>query len=90
VRRAEAGEGRHQHDLLRRVGLRRERAGLRRMGDDAEPVAQPLHRRARDEDRALERIGPLPAELVGDGGQQARARGDRRAPVLSRAKQPVP
>ena len=35
---------------------RGERAGLGRVGDDAEPVAQPLDRRAGDEDRALHRV----------------------------------
>ena len=33
-----------------------ERAGLRRVGDDAEPVAQPLDRGAGHEDRALHRV----------------------------------
>ena len=37
-------------------------------------VAQPLHGRAGDEDRALERVGALAAELIGDGGQQPVAR----------------
>ena len=40
------------------------------MADDAEPVAEPLHRGAGDEDRAFERVGPLALELVGDGGEQ--------------------
>ena len=35
---------------------RRERSGLGRVGDDPEPVAQPLHRRAGDEDRAFHRV----------------------------------
>ena len=45
--------------------------GLLRLADDLEPVAQPLDHRARDEDRAFERIGGLAVELVGDGGEQA-------------------
>ena len=35
----------------------RERSDLGRVGDDAEPVAQPLDRGAGDEDRALQRVG---------------------------------
>ena len=77
VGRAEADEGRHEIDVLARIGLGGQRAALRRRGDDAQAVAQPLHRRAGDEDGALQRIGALAVELVGDGGQQPVARGDR-------------
>ena len=35
-----------------------------------EPVPQPLHRRAGDEDRAFQRVGPLAVQLPGDGRQQ--------------------
>jgi hypothetical protein len=76
VRRAEADEGRHQIDVLLRIGLFRHLARLRGIVDDAEPVAQPLHRSAGHEDRAFQRIGRLAAEPVGDGGQHAVLRGD--------------
>ncbi len=39
-----------------------------------QPVAQPLHGGAGDEDAALQRIGPPAVELIGDGGEQARWR----------------
>ena len=42
-----------------------------------QPVAQPLHGGAGDEDGALQRIGALAVELVGDGRQQAVLGGDR-------------
>ena len=70
VGRAEADEGRHQIDVLRRIGRGGERAALRRRGDDAQAVAQPLHRRAGDEDGALQGVGALAVELIGDRGQQ--------------------
>ncbi|MNL63397.1 hypothetical protein D3C87_1875320 [compost metagenome] len=66
IGRAEPDEGRHQIDILLRIGGLGERAGVTRLLDDAEPVSQPLHRRACDEDRALQRIGSLATELIGD------------------------
>ncbi len=75
--RAEPGEGRHDHDATA-VGHRRgERAGLGSRVDDAETVAQPLHGRTGDEDRALERVrdaavGQLPRHR---GEQALRRRG---------------
>ena len=59
VGRAEADEGRHQIDALHGIGFVGERAGLGRLLDDAEAVAQPLHGGAGDEDRAFERVGAL-------------------------------
>ena len=41
------------------------------------PVAQPLHRRAGDEDGAFERVGGPAVEAERDGGEQPVARGDR-------------
>ena len=61
VGRAHADEGRDQIDALHGVGLVGERAGLGGVLDDAEAVAQPLHRGAGDEDRAFERVGALAA-----------------------------
>ncbi len=49
----------------------RQRLGLRRGADDAEPVAQPLHRRPGHEDRALEGVGQLAGRrLPRDGREQ--------------------
>ena len=49
--------------------------------DQPEPVAQPLHRGAGDEDRALEGVDQPVADVPGDRGQQA---GVRRAPASTR------
>jgi hypothetical protein len=49
----------------------RERLRLLRLRDDAEPVAQPLHRRAGDEDRALERVRRRAGGVAADRGEQA-------------------
>ena len=55
-RAPEAGEGR-DHDAAIGVGhRRRERRDVAGPLDDAEPVSKPLHRRARREDRSLERV----------------------------------
>ncbi len=75
VRRAHADEGRHQINALHRVGFIGKRSGFGGVLDDAEPVAQPLHRGAGDEDRAFERVGALAAELIGDRGEQLVLRG---------------
>ncbi|MNI42392.1 hypothetical protein D3C73_966870 [compost metagenome] len=61
MRRAQAGEGRHHEHV---VGIRH--AGgqgfhLFRTLDDAQPIAQPLHRRARHEHAAFQHVGGLPA-----------------------------
>ena len=69
VGRAEADEGRHQIDALRGIGFVGERAGVGGLRDDAEAVAQPLHRGAGDEDRALQRVGAFALQLIGDGGE---------------------
>ena len=90
VGRAEAGEGRDQVEPLAGVGGLGEGVGLGGVADDLQPVAQPLDDGAGDEDRAFERVGRAAVELVGDGGQQPVAAGDRGAPVLRTAKQPVP
>ena len=92
IGRAEADEGRHQIDLLGRIGARaRARRSPPPCAMMLQAVAQPLHRGAGDEDRAFQRIGALAVELIGDGGEQAvAARSTRSAPVLSSAKQPVP
>ena len=76
IGRAEPDEGRHEIDVLTGISFGGQRAALRCRGDDAQAVAQPLHRGAGDEDGALQRIGALAVELIGDGGQQPVARGD--------------
>src|SRR3546814_1160419 len=48
--------------------------GLGRGLYDAEPVAQPLHGGAGDEDAAFQRVGGLAAEAIGNGRQQAMLR----------------
>jgi hypothetical protein len=55
-----------------------------------QPVAQPLHHRARDEDRAFQRIGRFAVELVGDGAEQPVRLSTSVSPVFRSAKQPVP
>ncbi len=58
-------------DLLRRIGFSRQRTNLRGRADDFQRIAQPLHGRTRDEDRAFECVGALAFELVRDGRKQA-------------------
>ena len=55
----------------------REPLDLRRGADDAQPVAQPLHGRAGNEDTSLERVIGALATLPRHGGQQVVARRDR-------------
>ena len=45
--------------------------GLRRIVDQPQPVAQPFDGGTGDEDAALQGVGGLPVQAVGDGGQQA-------------------
>jgi hypothetical protein len=77
VGRTEPGEGGHHVDFLGRVGGLGQRLGLGRGGDDLETVAQPLHGGPGDEDRALQGVGRLAADPIGDGRQQPVLRGDR-------------
>ena len=71
--------------------LQRQLLDLRRGADQAEVVAQPLHQRPGDGDRALERVDRrLVAELVADRGQQAVLARHLLVPVLSSMKLPVP
>ena len=79
VWRAEPGERRHdRHAAI--VVRPRQRLGLARMADPAEPVAQPLDHAAGHEHRALERIGALSANLAQYRRQQAVARSAWLAP----------
>ena len=77
VGRAEAGEGGDEVEPLAGVGGLGEGLGLGGVADDLQPVAQPLDDGAGDEDRAFERVGRAAVELVGDGGEQPVAAGDR-------------
>ena len=71
VRRPEPGQRRDEVDVVVRVERGAERLGLGCVGDDPEPVAQPLDRGAGDEDRGLERVvRPPPPESPGDRGEQ--------------------
>ena len=83
VRRAQPGQRRHDHHPAA-VGDRA-RPALRsrpRCSMKPERIAQPFDQAAGDEHRAFERVGPLAAELVQHGAEQAvrRAR-QRRAHV---------
>ena len=79
VGRAEPDEGRHQIDA---AGWDRPPSpsapGLGCRFDELQPVAQPLHGGAGNEDRAFQRIGALAVQLIGDGGEQPVAASARR------------
>ena len=64
-RAAQTGERGDEGDAAAVGDRRRQRADLGGRRDDAEPVAQPLDGRARDEGRALERVGHPAARVVG-------------------------
>ena len=75
VRSEQPGERRHEAHASGVGHLAGERLHVGGIRDDAELVAQPLHRRAGDGDRALEGVHRrLVAELVGDRGEQSRRR----------------
>ena len=91
VRRAEAGEGRHEVDAAVVGHGRRERLDVGRLLDDAQAVAQPLHDRAADEHAALERVlgasAHRPARPSSAGGSSTST---GCVPVFCSRKQPVP
>src|SRR3546814_19029906 len=62
--------------------------GLGRGLYDAEPVAQPLHGGAGDEDAAFQRVGGLAAEALGTGRQQAMLRVHQLAAGVEEGKAP--
>ena len=61
LRRAQAGEGRHEIDRLRPSAAAASASVSAAGAMMPKAVAQPLHRRAGDEDRALQRVGALAA-----------------------------
>ena len=74
VRGAEASERGHEVHAIVAIQRSGQRLRLGRAGDDAEPVAQPLHGRAGDEDRCLERV----RARVADAPRQRRHKPGRR------------
>ena len=77
IRRTQADERRHEIDAARIGRLGRQLLDLGRGADQAQPVAEPLHDRAGDEDRAFQAIGDLAADAPADRRQQAMPRRDR-------------
>ena len=75
MRRAQAGEGRHQQHApaVRHAGG--QRLDVARSRDDAEAVAQPLHGGAAHEDAAFQQIVGAAVHAPADRRQQAVARG---------------
>ena len=65
ARRIEAGERRHDHAAVAAGHARGERLDVGRVLDQPEVVAQPLHERARDRDRALEHVRGRPLAQAG-------------------------
>ena len=90
VRRAESGQRGNEVHAVRRLDRARQRFGLARLLDDAESVAQPLHRGAGDEDRRLERVRRPAARIAGDRREQSVSRRGPLAPVFSSRNAPVP
>ena len=74
MRRSQAGERRDEVHVVVSRETRRERLGLGGRRDDAETIAQPLHRRARDERASLERVANALADVPCDRGEKAAAR----------------
>ena len=95
LRAAEAGERGDEGDAAA-VGHRGgERAHFGGVLDDAEPVAQPLDGGARDEGRALERVGDRVGRVRGPRSQaqltvRPSGAGGRSGPALASTKLPVP
>ena len=89
IRRAEADKGRHQDDLLGRIGGGGQRIDLGGLPDDLQSITKPLDRGARDEDPRPPARRWCVIEAIGNGGEQAMFRADRPvAPVLSNAEAP--
>ena len=68
---AEACKRRHKDYILGGICLIGQHARLAGFADDAQPVAQPLHRSPRDKDRPFQSIGGFAIQLIGNGGQHA-------------------
>ncbi len=72
VGRAQAGEGGNEVDAIVAIERRREGLGVGGRVDDPQAVAQPLHRRARDEDRSLQGVRRGGADLPRHRREQSR------------------
>ena len=92
VRRAEAGQRGDEVDAVVSRRPTRQRLGLGGVRDEPEPVAQPLHRRARDEDGALERVDGRRARRAATAAVASTpsAGSGRAVPAFASTKLPVP
>ncbi len=89
VGREQSGERRHQVRPAVVLDRGRERLDLGRRGDQPEVVAQPLHQRPGDRDRALQGVHRrLPADLVADRGQQSVGAGHLQRPGVHQEEVP--
>src|SRR5690606_12641919 len=61
---AKSDEGGHEIDILSKVRLACENAGIRRLADNLQSVAKPLHRSPRHEDGAFKRVCRLAAQSI--------------------------
>src|SRR5690606_24730058 len=86
VRCSQAGEGGDEIYILVGVSRSGHHAGLVGPLQDLEPVPQPLHRRAGDEDGAFEGISRSAVEPVGDGGKQTIRRGYEIGPCVKQGE----
>ncbi len=77
IGRTEADERRHQVGAATVGHLRGQCLAVTGAFDHAQPVAQPLHHRAGDEDRTFQCVLHPPVQAPGHGGQQAIARAHR-------------
>ena len=71
IGRTEADKCRYQVSTATVGDLRGQRLAVAGAFDHAQPIAQPLHHRAGDEDRTFQRIFHAPVQAPGDGGQQS-------------------
>ena len=81
MRRTQAGERRNE---IHTIVISEKHCDIRRLlgiGDDAKPIAQPLHRRSSVEDRCLKRVNFRPPGLPTEREQQT---GIRLIKIVSR------
>ena len=70
VRRAQAGERRHQIDAAGIAGGLGESLAVARMADQLDAIAQPLHDCAGNEDRSFQCIGRFAVQALSNGCQE--------------------